>query len=156
MTPHEESSEHASTPCLDPMSIGKDRFRPSASANLNLSLSLGLNPSLSPCKPPALPPPPQSLSRRSRSPTPPQTRLSVPYYTPIPEQSALSYHSDTNDSAIGDTAVRIRPNISNSAPLKSSAPSPSATPSISSTTPGTTVISPHVLANVQVHMVDSH
>ncbi|KAH9496303.1 VWFA and cache domain-containing protein 1 [Bulinus truncatus] len=56
MTPHEDS-EHASMPCLDPLSLGKDRFRPGAH-----SLAL--------CKPPVLPPPPQTGSRRSRSPTP--------------------------------------------------------------------------------------
>ncbi|CAL1540838.1 unnamed protein product [Lymnaea stagnalis] len=111
MTPHEDS-EHASMPCLDPLSIGKDRFRPTGH-----SLSL--------CKPPVLPPPPQSYSRRSRSPTPPQTRLPTSTYSVIPEQTVLPF-------SMGPSSVLGM----------------------------TTVIPEHgphsVLANVQVHMVDSH
>ncbi|ESO86641.1 hypothetical protein LOTGIDRAFT_128750, partial [Lottia gigantea] len=102
MTPHEDS-EHASLPCLEPLLIGRDRYKPTIH---------GVS------KTPILPPPP-SISRRSRSPTPPQTRLSTTYST-IPEQTCL--------------------------------------PSDSSVTPTTTILdTPHnVIANVQVHMVDSH
>lgn len=106
MTPHEDS-EHASMPCLDPLSIGKDRFRPTSH-----TLSL--------CKPPVLPPPPQSYSRRSRSPTPPQTRLPTSTYSAIPEQTILPFGGGTTVLGISEH-------------------------------------SPHnMLANVQVHMVDTH
>ncbi|KAK3089856.1 hypothetical protein FSP39_007106 [Pinctada imbricata] len=71
MTPHEDS-EHASLPCLEPLIIGKDRYKPG---------------SLSVVKTPGKLPPPPSSSRRSRSPTPPQTRY--PGYQPIPEQTVL-------------------------------------------------------------------
>ena len=102
MTPHEDS-EHASLPCLEPLLIGKDRFKPTPH---------GMT------KAPMLPPPP-SLCRRSRSPTPPQTRLST--YMPIPEQTVIpSEHCAT----LGATTVIPE--------------------------------APHsVIANVQVHMVDS-
>ena len=105
MTPHEDS-EHASLPCLDPHSIAKDRFKPTPYSSM---LS----------HPPVLPPPPSSSSRRSRSPTPPHTRLST--YTPIPEQTCLT--SDVGSPIPGATSLK----------------------------------GPHsVIANVQVHMVDSH
>ncbi|XP_076463028.1 VWFA and cache domain-containing protein 1-like [Babylonia areolata] len=105
MTPHEDS-EHASLPCLDPHSIAKDRFKPTPYTAV---LS----------HPPVLPPPPSSSSRRSRSPTPPHTRLSL--YTPIPEQTCLT--SDVGSPVPGATSLK----------------------------------GPHsVIANVQVHMVDSH
>ncbi|XP_046344826.2 VWFA and cache domain-containing protein 1-like [Haliotis rufescens] len=99
MTPHEDS-EHASLPCLEPLLIGKDRYKPH-----------GLT------KTPMLPPPP-TTSRRSRSPTPPQTRLST--YMPIPEQTVIP-----SESILGPTTVIAE--------------------------------APHsVIANVQVHMVDTH
>lgn len=101
MTPHEDS-EHASLPCLEPLIVGKDRYRPGPHSVV--------------VKTPILPPPPSNY-RRSRSPTPPQTRLSG--YQPIPEQTCL----------------------------------PSQT-ILHSTIPE--VSSPNVLANVQVHMVDTH
>ncbi|XP_012946227.1 VWFA and cache domain-containing protein 1 isoform X2 [Aplysia californica] len=114
MTPHEDS-EHASIPCLDPFSIGKDRFRPPT------SLSLG--------KTPALPPPPASSSRRSRSPTPPQTRLSTHIYSAIPEQTVLPTATDFGGGGGGIGPTTVIPERSG----------------------------PHnILANVQVHMVDSH
>ena len=98
MTPHEDS-EHASIPCLEPLIVGKDRYKP------------GTYPI---SKNPVLPPPPSVSSRRSRSPTPPQTRLSTSAYQPIPEQAI-----DPSQTIIPDN--------------------------------------PHsVLANVQVHMVDTH
>lgn len=104
MTPHEDS-EHASLPCLDPLSIAKDRFKPPPYTAVVVH-------------PPVLPPPPSCTSRRSRSPTPPHTRLSA--YTPIPEQTCLS--TDICSPVPGVTSIR----------------------------------SPHsILANVQVHMVDS-
>ncbi|XP_055956054.1 VWFA and cache domain-containing protein 1 [Patella vulgata] len=100
MTPHEDS-EHASLPCLEPLLIGRDRYKPTAH---------GVS------KAPILPPPP-SICRRSRSPTPPQTRLSTAYTT-IPEQTCLP------SGSIGPTT--------------------------------TIPEAPHnVIANVQVHMVDS-
>ncbi|KAK0046626.1 VWFA and cache domain-containing protein 1 isoform X1 [Biomphalaria pfeifferi] len=112
MTPHEDS-EHASMPCLDPLSIGKDRFRP---AGHTLSL----------CKPPVLPPPPQSYSRRSRSPTPPQTRLPTSTYSVIPEQTVLPFNK--RPFSMLDKSQTVIPEQG-----------------------------PHsILANVQVHMVDSH
>lgn len=101
MTPHEDS-EHASLPCLEPLIIGRDRYKPG-------------HHSLSITKTPILPPPPLT-SRRSRSPTPPQTRLSG--YQPIPEQTCI----------------------------------PSQT-IINTTIPES---SHNVIANVQVHMVDTH
>ena len=98
MTPHEDS-EHASIPCLEPFVVGKDRYKP------------GTYPI---SKAPILPPPPSVSSRRSRSPTPPQTRLSVTAYQPIPEQAI-----DPSQTVLPDN--------------------------------------PHsVIANVQVHMVDTH
>ncbi|KAH3694838.1 hypothetical protein DPMN_082279 [Dreissena polymorpha] len=69
MTPHDDS-EHASLPCLEPLIVGKDRYKPGVHT---------------PSKMPTIPPPPSVASRRSRSPTPPQTRLSV--YQPIIEQT---------------------------------------------------------------------
>lgn len=100
MTPHDES-EHASLPCLEPLIVGKDRYKP------------GIHASSS--KTPTIPPPPSVASRRSRSPTPPQTRLSG--YQPIIEQVDPS--QTVIDSPLPDN--------------------------------------PHsVLANVQVHVVDSH
>lgn len=98
MTPHEDS-EHASIPCLEPLIVGKDRYKP---GSYQIS------------KTPVLPPPPSVSSRRSRSPTPPQTRLTVTAYQPIPEQAI-------------DPSQTIIPE------------------------------NPHsVIANVQVHMVDTH
>ena len=98
MTPHDDS-EHASLPCLEPLIVGNERYKPGT-----YSVS----------KTPVIPPPPSVASRRSRSPTPPQTRLST--YQPIPEQ-------DPSQTVIGGP---IRDN-------------------------------PHsVIANVQVHMVDTH
>lgn len=97
MTPHDDS-EHASLPCLEPLIVGKERYKP------------GIHSS----KTPTIPPPPSVISRRSRSPTPPQTRLSG--YQPIIEQV------DPSQTVI-DTVTD----------------------------------NPHsVLANVQVHMVDTH
>lgn len=96
MTPHEDS-EHASLPCSEPF-ISKDRYRP---------VSYAITKSH------ALPPPPSSNSyRRSRSPTPPQTKLTN-IYQPIPEQTII--------------------------------PQQTLIPEINS-----------VIANVQVHMVDTH
>ena len=100
MTPHEDS-EHASLPCLEPLIIGKDRYKPG---------------SLSVVKTPGKLPPPPSSSRRSRSPTPPQTLYSG--YQPIPEQTILPYQTVLN------TPI---PEVTN-----------------------------NVVANVQVHMVDTH
>lgn len=98
MTPHEDS-EHASIPCLEPLIVGKDRYKP------------GTYPI---SKTPVLPPPPSVSSRRSRSPTPPQTRLSMAAYQSIPEQAI-----DPSQTVIPEN--------------------------------------PHsVIANVQVHMVDTH
>jgi len=102
MTPHEDSSEQASTTCIEPLIVGRDRYRPSPHTVLKTT--------------PMIPPPPSS--RRSRSPTPPQTRLLT--HPAIPEQTVL--------------------------------PEPH-------TVLGTTIpeSSPHsVIANVQVHMVDTH
>lgn len=100
MTPHEDS-EQASTTCIEPLIIGRDRYRPNSSS--------------APKTTPMLPPPP-AHNRRSRSPTPPQTQL--PKHATIPEQTASLIPGQT-------------------------------------TIPETT--SPHhVIANVQVHMVDSH
>lgn len=105
MTPHEDS-EHASMPCLDPHSITKDRFKPTPYTSLLTHTT------------PIIPPPPSCTSRRSRSPTPPHTRLSSAY-TPIPEQTCLG----TETPVLG--AMNLK--------------------------------GPHnVIANVQVHMVDSH
>lgn len=98
MTPHDDS-EHASLPCLEPLIVGKDRYKP------------GVHTS----KTPMIPPPPSVASRRSRSPTPPQTRLTG--YQPILEQADPS--QTVLDSPIEDHPYSI-------------------------------------LANVQVHMVDSH
>lgn len=99
MTPHDDS-EHASLPCLEPLIVSKDRYKP------------GIHSST---KTPSIPPPPSVASRRSRSPTPPQTTLSG--YQPIIEQvdpSQTVIYTPTHDN-------------------------------------------PHsILANVQVHMVDSH
>ncbi|KAL3869969.1 hypothetical protein ACJMK2_042589 [Sinanodonta woodiana] len=100
MTPHEDS-EHASLPCLEPLIIGKDRYKPTV-----YSMS----------RTPVLPPPPSTISRRSRSPTPPQTRLSG--YQPIPEQTTLPRQTFLN--------TPIPENSHN------------------------------ILANVQVHMVDTY
>ncbi|KAL4236844.1 VWFA and cache domain-containing protein 1 [Mactra antiquata] len=98
MTPHDDS-EHASLPCLEPLIVGKDRYKPGISSS----------------KTPTIPPPPSVASRRSRSPTPPQTRLSG--YQPIFEQV------DPSQTVID----------------------------------GPPTNNPHsVLANVQVHMVDTH
>ena len=85
--------------------------------------------SLSLSKTPVLPPPPQSSSRRSRSPTPPQTRLSS-LYTAIPEQTVLPRSGVPGQTVLprGSTVATIIPENG-----------------------------PHnILANVQVHMVDSH
>ena len=112
MTPHEDS-EHASIPCLDPFSIGKDRFRPPNSLS----------------KTPALPPPPHSSTRRSRSPTPPQTRLPSSVYSPIPEQTILPQRS----SLVPEQTVL--PTSATHIPERGSR---------------------NILANVTVHMVDSH
>ncbi|CAH1774319.1 unnamed protein product [Owenia fusiformis] len=74
MTPHEDS-ERASTTCAEPLLISRDRLKP-------------LLHSGTPVK--AIPPPPHSNnSRRSRSPTPPQTRLiaSPSNYAVIPEDT---------------------------------------------------------------------
>ncbi len=119
MTPHEDS-EQASTTCLEPLIIGRDRYRPSSTNSSVIS------------KPGALPPPPPSgLNRRSRSPTPPQTQLFLtggltsptPRAATIPEQTALL-------------------------------PPQTVLPADTATVIGD---SPHsVIANVQVHMVDSH
>ncbi|WAR23918.1 CAHD1-like protein [Mya arenaria] len=98
MTPHDDS-EHASLPCLEPLIAGKDRYKPGVHT---------------PSKTPIIPPPPSVASRRSRSPTPPQTRISG--YQPIMEQTDPS-----------QTVLDIQSEH------------------------------PHnILANVQVHMVDSH
>ncbi|XP_064604512.1 VWFA and cache domain-containing protein 1-like [Liolophura sinensis] len=100
MTPHEDS-EHASLPCLEPLIIGKDRYKPAPYPST---------------KTPTIPPPPSSTSRRSRSPTPPQTRIGG--YSTIPEQTSLP-----PQTVLPNTI----PEASNS-----------------------------ILANVQVHMVDTH
>ncbi len=63
MTPQEDS-EQASTTCVEPLIIGRDRYRPSP----HIMTQLKLNP--------MLPPPPSS--RGSRSPSPPQTKLLTP------------------------------------------------------------------------------
>ena len=76
MTPHDDS-EHASLPCLEPLIVGKDRYKPGVHT---------------PSKTPTIPPPPSVVSRRSRSPTPPQTRLSG--YQPISE------HTDPSQTVI--------------------------------------------------------
>ena len=106
MTPHEDS-EQASTTCVELLIIGRDRYRPATQTVVKAT--------------PMLPPPPPSThSRRSRSPTPPQTQL--PKHATIPEQSTLL-------------------------PQQTQLP------------PGQTVIPEnphHVIANVQVHMVDTH
>ncbi|XP_052058181.1 VWFA and cache domain-containing protein 1-like [Mytilus californianus] len=94
MTPHEDS-EHASLPCSEPF-ISKDRYKP-----VSYAIS----------KSHALPPPPSS-NRRSRSPTPPQTKLTN-FYQPIPEQTIIPQQT-------------ILPDVNS------------------------------VIANVQVHMVDTH
>ena len=92
MTPHEDS-EHASLPCLDPHTIGKDRFKPTPYTSLLATTT----------HPPVLPPPPGSTtSRRSRSPTPPHTRLTA--YTTIPEQTSL-------DSVVGTTVLKGPHNV---------------------------------------------
>lgn len=70
MTPHEDS-EQAST-CIEPLIIGRDRYRPSTSAVAKTTT-------------PMIPPPPSS--RRSCSPTPHQTKL--PTHNPIPEQTDI-------------------------------------------------------------------
>ncbi|XP_064624547.1 VWFA and cache domain-containing protein 1-like isoform X2 [Lineus longissimus] len=100
MTPHEDS-EQASTTCIEPLIVGKDRYKPSAYIS----------------KAPAIPPPPSSGTRRSRSPTPPQTRLPT-HHTVIPEQHAIG-------------PMTVLPESSHHNPH-------------------------HVIANVQVHMVDTH
>ncbi|KAI0241312.1 VWFA and cache domain-containing protein 1 [Lamellibrachia satsuma] len=86
MTPHDDS-EQASTTCLEPLIIARDRYRPSTHMAGSTTT-------------PMLPPPPGS--RRSRSPTPPQTQLP----------------SNTNEHQ--------------------------------------TMLPNQILANVQVHMVDTH
>ena len=126
MTPHEDS-EQASTTCLEPLIIGRERYRPS-STNSSVVSKSG-----------ALPPPPSSgINRRSRSPTPPQTQLLLlggglssptPRAATIPETTVLGPQTvlpaaDTN-TVIGGG--------------------------------GDAADAPHsVIANVQVHMVDSH
>lgn len=110
MTPHEDS-EQASTACLEPLIIGRDRYRPSSTS---IPKGGGM-----------LPPPP-GLSRRSRSPTPPKTVLTSGGTSPIPEGSSLPLQT-------------VLPGID--------------------VPPGTTVLEPHrnrILANVTVHMVDTH
>lgn len=98
MTPHDDS-EHASLPCLEPLIVGKDRYKPGVQVS----------------KTPMIPPPPNVASRRSRSPTPPQTRLLG--YQPIPEQVDPS-------QTVLDSPMTENPHS--------------------------------ILANVQVHMVDTH
>ncbi|XP_060082073.1 VWFA and cache domain-containing protein 1-like [Ylistrum balloti] len=100
MTPHEDS-EHASLPCLEPLIIGKDRYRPGPYSVV--------------AKNPILPPPPSNY-RRSRSPTPPLTRLSGCHQS-IPEQTCIP-------QTIINTPIPELPN--------------------------------NIIANVQVHMVDTH
>ena len=104
MTPHEDSEIASSTACLEPLIIGRDRYRPSSTA-----LPKGSD---------ILPPPP-SKDRLSRSPTPPGIRRIA-----------------RSPSPTGQTVL------------------PSSSPP-----PGQTVLpeEPHqILANVTVHMVDSH
>lgn len=93
MTPHEDS-EHASLPCLEPLLIGKDRFKP---------------PTYPGSKAPVIPPPPMICSRRSRSPTPPQTRLST--YTPIPEQTLLPSQQTVVGTTIPEGSHSIIANV---------------------------------------------
>ncbi|GAB1599475.1 VWFA and cache domain-containing protein 1-like isoform X3 [Argonauta hians] len=93
MTPHEDS-EHASLPCLEPLLIGKDRFKP---------------PTYPSTKAPVIPPPPIICSRRSRSPTPPQTRLSS--YTPIPEQTLLPSQQTVVSSTIPEGSHSVIANV---------------------------------------------
>ena len=117
MTPHEDS-EQASTTCLEPLIIGRDRYRPSSTNSSVIS------------KPGALPPPP-GINRRSRSPTPPQTQLLV--------MGGLS--PTTRTATIPETTVLGPQTV---------------LPSDIGTVVGDGH-SPHsVIANVQVHMVDSH
>ena len=99
MTPHDES-EHASLPCLEPLIVGKERYKPGVHTQ----------------KTPMIPPPPSVGNRRSRSPTPPQTRLTSMGYQPIFE------HVDPSQTML-DSPTRDNPHS--------------------------------ILANVQVHMVDS-
>lgn len=93
MTPHEDS-EHASLPCLEPLLIGKDRFKP---------------PTYPSTKAPVIPPPPIICSRRSRSPTPPQARLSS--YTPIPEQTLLPSQQTVVASTIPEGSHSVIANV---------------------------------------------
>ena len=117
MTPHEDS-EQASTTCLEPLIIGRDRYRPSSTNSSVIS------------KPGALPPPP-GINRWSRSPTPPQTQLLV--------MGGLS--PTTRTATIPETTVLGPQTV---------------LPSDIGTVVGDGH-SPHsVIANVQVHMVDSH
>ena len=76
MTPQDDS-EQAST-CIEPLIIGRDRYRPPPGASKPSSVTGGT---------PIIPPPPSS--RRSRSPTPPQTKLPSirNQHAPIPEQT---------------------------------------------------------------------
>ncbi|XP_074642229.1 VWFA and cache domain-containing protein 1-like [Tubulanus polymorphus] len=105
MTPHEDS-EQASTTCIEPLVIIKDRYKPSGYPQKT---------------PAAIPPPPSSTPRRSRSPTPPHTRL--PSHTAIPEQTVIGPMTVLP----GDVSSRHSHNPPHS-----------------------------IIANVQVHMVDSH
>lgn len=114
MTPHEDS-EQASTTCMEPLIVSRDRYRPASIAKPSITS--------------ILPPPPSNHSRRSRSPTPSHTHTII---SP----------ADCKLISGGNTALERTPLTSGQTVL-----------------PETTVIeeNPHrVLAQVQVHMVDSH
>ena len=105
MTPHEDS-EQASTACLEPIIVGRDRYRPSSQV---LQKGSGI-----------IPPPP---SRRSQSPTAPQTHL--------PAETLLESEPLVPGQTVLPSDVRGQTILPSDEPHR-------------------------ILANVTVHMVDSH
>ena len=119
MTPQDDS-EQASTTCIEPLILSRDRYRPPPSVS-SKSSGVGI-----------LPPPPPSgggSHRKSRSPSPPpisaQTRLLLGKESAIPEMTDILSAS----SLVPEQTVLRTTNV---------------------TSPN------QVIANVQVHMVDTH
>lgn len=115
MTPQDDS-EQASTTCIEPLIIGRDRYRPSSSVGSKSGI---------------LPPPPPSC-HKARSPSPPalsaQTKLLLAKdTTPIAE--------NTQDILSASTLVPGHTVL----PMTADLAGPN-----------------KVVANVQVHMVDTH
>ena len=125
MTPHDDS-EHASMPCLDRRSVGKDHMKPPYSASCA--------PTSTPANVPLLSPPPSSKSR-SRSSTPPHTRPSNPTHPAIREQMCAVPEGDTALPGATLTGQAIDSQDVSVAAL--------------SRQPH------HIMASIQVHVVDS-